>query len=178
MESIGATVIVTAAEEGIGVMERVMILRRSTESLFLMAAPEQNYPPWYLNSSSSLLAAGTQRGLRGVPAMASNDSTTTTLTTNATNDAELGYTNEYEKTDHNRMIFMTVILLVLMVFYIGFCAYYGKWNRVEDTTIGTRDRQRIANQVRILFCLILCIIRVKYVRYLVGSDRYNLPTTM
>jgi len=96
--------------------------------------------------------------------MAYNDEFTTTVATNATNAdaAELGLTVDeyefYEKTeaDHRRMMFMTVFFVVLIVLFIGFCAYYMQfnWDTVEDIiTISMRQRQRSANQVRCLFRL-------------------------
>ena len=99
-----------------------------------------------------------ERGLSGISFMASNDDFTTTVSTNATNDAsESGLTDEYETTDHRRMMFMAFFFVGLMVL----CACYLKlnwntmklnWNTVEDIiTIRTRDRQRLANQVRNFF---------------------------
>ena len=101
-----------------------------------------------------------ERGLSGISFMASNDDFTTTVSTNATNDAsESGLNDEYETNDHRRMMFMALLVLCgLTILYFGYCACYLKvnwntmkldWNTVEDIiTIRTRDRQRIANQVR------------------------------
>ena len=99
-----------------------------------------------------------ERGLSGISFMASNDDFTTTVSTNATNDAsESGLTDEYETTDHRQMMFMAFFFVGLTVL----CACYLKlnwntmkldWNTVEDIiTIRTRDRQRLANQVRRFF---------------------------
>ena len=147
------------------ILERRMRHSTFTESeIFSMgAAPDQNYyPPRNLNPSSPSLASA-PRGLRGIPSMESTNVTITSLATNATNAdaAELGLTVDeyefYEKTeaDHRRMMFMILFFLFFMILYIGFCAYYRKRNKVrravEDTTVRTRERQRSANQVRILF---------------------------
>ena len=98
-----------------------------------------------LNNLTS--TTGTQRGLRGTLSMAA---------TNATNDAsESGLTDKYETTD-DLLMFMTVFFVVLIVLFIGFCAYYMQfnWDTVEDIMmIRTRQRQRSANQVRCLFHL-------------------------
>jgi len=98
-----------------------------------------------LNNLTS--TTGTQRGLRGISSMAYNDEFTTTVAANTTNDAsESGLTDEYETTN-DLLMFMTVFFVVLIVLFIGFCAYYMQFN------CRTRQRQRSANQVRCLFRL-------------------------
>ena len=128
----------------------------SVNSVFSIAAVEQRYLSWYLHSSPLTSTTGTQRGLSGISSMAYNDEFTTPVATNTTNDAsESGLTDEYETTD-DLLMFMTVFFVVLIVLFIGFCAYYMEfnWDTVEDVImIRTRQRQRSANQVRCLFRL-------------------------